>query len=231
MKNPYINKLGMYLVVLTVLDKFSAVIAAVPAAVKLVARFKGIVAEINSRSSEVDKGTSGETNAKTKAEDDMSEAVSILVGVLHSYATEVEDEELMKKSDVTDSDIDRKRDVERGPFCTSLIDMVEEHKAELAEFGVAEEDIANARALIKAYEDSLGKRDSTKVEHESQRKSIAALFRSADRLLNRQLDKMVANMKNADMKQAYEAARVIRDVAATRKGDVEEVAETPEEAK
>lgn len=231
MKNPYVNKLGMYLVVSTVLDKFSTVIASIPAAVRCVARFKQIVAEIEARSSEVDKGTSGETNAKTKAEDDMSEEVSMLVGVLHSYAAEMNDEELMKKSNVTDSDIDRKRDAARGSFCTSLIDLIEEHEAGLVEYGVTKEDIANARVLIKTYEDLFGKRETTKVGHEGQRKSIASLFRSADRLLSEQLDKMVPKMKDVEFKLAYDAARVIRDVAATRKGDGEEVTESPAQTK
>ncbi len=100
MTNPHINKLAMYLVVITVLDRFSAVVATIPAFVELVAAFKKLVADINASSQVVDKGTSGETKAKWKAEDDMSDTVSALVGSLHSYATEKDDQELMQKSDV-----------------------------------------------------------------------------------------------------------------------------------
>ncbi len=218
MTNRQVNKLAMYFVVLAVADKFAAVFGTIPAAVRLITKLKGIVAEIKSRSGEVDQGTSGETNAKGKAEDEMSEAVSILVGSLHAFAVDAKDEELMQKSDVVDSDIDRKRDAEKGKYCTSLVDIVEEHKAGLVEWGVTDEGIAEARSLIKAYEDSLGKAGSAKSGQTGGRQSITALFRSADLLLNMQLDKTVAQLKNTELSREYDAARVIKDVAATRKG-------------
>lgn len=219
MRNPQVNKLAMYLVVLTITDKFAAVFATIPAAVNLIGKFKGMLTEIQSRSGEVDQGTSGETNAKAKAEDDMSEAVSVLVGSLYAYAVDNDDEELMQKSAVVDSDIDHMRDAERGKNCTALVDMVEEHKADLVEWGVTDEGIADARALIKAYEDSLAKWNSAKTGQTSGRQSIASLFKSVDRLLSKQLDKAVAQLKNVELSQEYEAARVIKDVSATRKGN------------
>ena len=218
MRNSQINKLAMYVVVIAVADKFAALFETIPAAVRLITKLKGIVAEIKSRSGEVDQGTSGETNAKNKAEDKMSEAVSILVGSLHAYAVEAEDEELMQKSAVVDSDIDRKRDAEKGKYCTSLLNMVEEHNADLVAWGVTGEGIAEARSLIKAFDDALGTAGTTKTGQTSGRQSVASLYRSADRLLSKQLDKSVAQLKSVELSQEYDSARVIRDVAAMRKG-------------
>ncbi len=98
---------------------------------------------------------------------------------------------------------------------------MEAHKADLVDWGATDDDIAEARAAIKAYEDSLAKRNSTKAGHEGERQSIESMFATGDRLLNRQIDKMVKKLKkkNPQFFSDYEAAREIRDVAATRKGD------------
>ncbi|MCL5266867.1 MAG: hypothetical protein M1469_02040 [Bacteroidetes bacterium] len=218
MTNPHINKLGMYLVVLAVLDKFAAVVATIPALVTLVESFRSVVGAIQAKSEEVDKGTYGETKAKLKAGGNMTETIASLVGSLHSFAAERDDEELMHKSDVSESDIDRKRDAERAAYATSLTDLVEEHKTDLVEWGISDVDITEARAAIKSYKDSLDRRDSTRTNQEGQRETIDELFSRGDRILVRQMDKLVKRKKseNPDFVAEYVAARVIKDIAATR---------------
>ena len=80
----YVNKVTMYLVVITVLDKFSAVISAVPAFANLVTSFKALTADIHAVSQNADIGTSGKTKVKQTAASIMAETVSSLVGTLHA---------------------------------------------------------------------------------------------------------------------------------------------------
>lgn len=220
MVNAYINKVGMYLVVITVLDKFNAVISTIPAFAKLVTSFKSLTASISKVSEEADSGTTGKTKVKQSAASAMAETVASLVGILHAYACDIQDEDLMDRTEVAETDIIHTRDAKRASYATSLVDLVEANKAGLAEWGVTDEDIAEARQAIADYESSLGTRDSTKTAQKGERESIEAMIARADRMLYRQLDKMVGKQKTKtpDFYAEYQAARVIRDIAATRKG-------------
>lgn len=218
MTNHQLNKYAMYLIVINVLDKFGAVIMSIPAFVRLVASFKKLVADIGKKSEEIDKGTSGETKAKLKNALDMAEVVAGLVGSLHAYACEGENEELMHKSDVSATQISGRRDPERADFAKSLLDLVEENKSALTDWGVTDEDIAAARALVEASEASVGKRNTTRTGQEGERESLDALFARGDRILKKQIDRLVRRLRknNPEFRAEYDAARVIKDIAATR---------------
>ena len=216
----YVNKVTMYLVVITVLDKFSAVISAVPAFANLVTSFKALTAEVRAKSQDADAGTSGKTKVKQTAASIMAETVTSLVGALHAYACEEDDQDLMEQTDIAETNIIRERDAKRADYCTKLVDLVEKHKADLADWGVTDADIAEARQSIKDYEASLGARSSAKTTQEGEHGSVDDMIAKVDRLLFRQMDRMVKKQKknHPDFFVEYSAARVIRDIPATHKG-------------
>ncbi len=218
MTNAQTNKYSMYLVVLTVLDKFSSLVATVPALVRLVVSFKKMTADIGKTSGSVGVGTTGKTKAKRKAESEMSFAVASLVGSLHAYAADKNNVDLMEKSSVTQSDIEDIRDAERGQYAKSLVDMVESSKAELSDWNVNEAKIADARQKISVYESSLGDRSATKTEQSGGVDALVELFAKADALLKDQIDRLANSFEqdHPDFFSEYEASRVIRDVAASR---------------
>ena len=90
----------------------------------------------------------------------------------------------------------------------SLLDLVESNKAALPEWGATEEDIAEARALVAVSDASLGKRDSTKTGQEGERESVDAMFVRADRMLKKQIDRLVRRLrrKNPQFRAEYDAA-------------------------
>ncbi len=217
----HINKLSMYLIVITVLDKFDAIIAGIPAFLKVVTSFKGLIANISTLSEETGVGTTGKTRVKQTAASVMAETVATLVGVLHAYACDLSDEDLMEQSDISETDIIHTRDAQRGSYATLLVDLVEKNKAALVDWGASDADIEEARRTITEYNSSLSNRDFAKAEQEGARESIESMFARADRMLYRQLDKLVKSQKAASPEfcAEYQAARVIRDMAATRKGE------------
>ncbi len=81
-------------------------------------------------------------------------------------------------------------------------------------------DTANARQLISDYSASLGGRNSTKAGQTSSRESVAKMFAQADFILEHQIDMEMRSFKTThpDFSNAYDAARIIKDVAAHHKG-------------
>ena len=220
MTNAHINKQGMYLVVIGVLGKFAAVVATLPALAKVVAAFTQIVTNIGKTSEDIGIGTSPKTDAKRAAESAMAESVVTLVGKLHAYAAEINDVELMEDSNVTETMIHDTREANRAGYATKLVDTVEAHKADLAgDYAVADADIAAARQLIANYSATLGDRDSTRTEQTSGRESVMKMFEDADTMLEHRMDRMMKSFQtaNPDFYAQYEAARVIKDIAAHRK--------------
>lgn len=219
MTNSHINKYAMYLVVIEVLDKFTALVETMPALVKLAALLKQIVTNIGKKSEEVGAGTSPKTEAKRKAESEMAASVVALVRRLHAYATEKNNVELMTQTDITESDVHDTRDAERGQFAASLVDMVEQHKAELTDYIVTDAQIASARQLIDEHDGTLGDRDSLKRGQTAGRDTVMSLFEQADTILEHQMDSLMLSFKkdNPEFYSAYESARVIKDIAAHRK--------------
>jgi hypothetical protein len=220
MVNTISNKVAMYFVVITVLDKFNEVISAVPAFVKLVASFKSLTEDIGNMSQEADTGTSGKTKVKQTAASIMAETVSTLVGMLHAYACSKEDQDLMELTDVAETSIIHTRDAERVAYANSLVDLVEKNKSVLVDWGVSDADIAEARQSIADYKTSLDTRNSAKTTQAGERESVDTMVARADRMLYRQIDRAVKKQKreHPDFFAEYQAARVIRNVPATRKG-------------
>jgi hypothetical protein len=210
----------MYLVVITVLDKFSAVISAIPAFVEMVTSFKALTANIKEMSQDADEGTSGKTKVKQTAASIMAETVAALVGVLHAYACKQEDQDLMEQTDIAETNIIRERDAKRADYCKKLVNLVEKYKGDLVNSGITDADFTEARQSIKDYETSLSTKNSTKTTQEGEHESIDEMIAKADRMLFRQMDRMVKKQKKAhpDFFAEYSAARVVIDIAATRKG-------------
>lgn len=221
MTNSHINKQGMYLVVIGVLTKFSTLVAAIPAFGKAVAAFTQLVTNIGKTSEEVGIGTSPLTKAKRTAEDAMAEAVVSLVGKLHAYAADKEDVALMDQTDINESDIHDTREASRADYSTKQVDVVESHKADLAgDYAVSDANIAAARQSITDYSASLGGRNTAKTGQSSGRDSVMNMFARADYILEHNLDKFAKSLKkdHPDFYAEYDAARVIKDIAAHRKG-------------
>lgn len=223
MNNNQMNKLGMYLVVLVVLDKFQTLIASVPAFATKVGLMKERVEEIRELAGDVSKGTGGKTEVKRSAASEMAHTVAKLVGLLHAYAVENGDRDLMAQTSVSETAIVEKRDAERDAYAGDLVDLVESHKAEAADWGVTDQKIASARSAVEAAKNSLGDRNETRTQHSGQRKVLESKFDEVDLILGEQIDKWVEEQEddNPQFYAEYKSARVIRDIAAGRSGNGE----------
>lgn len=224
MNNVQLNKFAMYLVVIAVLDKFAELVASVPAFATKVGVLKQTVEAVSDLAGEVDKGTGGKTEVKRTAASEMAHIVAKLVGLLHTYAVEKGDRDLMAQTAVSETAITERRDAERDAYASDLVDLVENHKAEAADWGVTDEKISKARSAVEAAKTSLSERNETRTERSGQRKQIDSKFDEIDLTLDQQIDKWVEEQEddNPQFYAEYKAARVIRDVAAGRKGDDEE---------
>ena len=220
MNTEEINKYGMYLVVIKFLAGFSVLIATIPALVRYIASFTKLVTDIETKSKAVSGGTSSKTDAKRQTELGMTNKVVTLVGKLHAYAANKKNVELMADSHLVDSDIRNMRDAGRAEFAKKKVELVESHKAELVDHGVTDQGIATAYASIDAYSESLGNRETAKKGQTGGKDMLAQMFVDADFLLVEQIDPLIRGFKkdNPEFCASYDAARVIKDIAAHRKG-------------
>ncbi len=218
MTNDHINRYSMYLDVIGVLTKFTAVFAAIPAFVKAVANFTTLANNIGQKSEEIGIGTSPKTLAKRSAESAMTDEVVRLVGDLHAFASSNSDVELMAETNISPTKIHDMRDAERGNYATSLVDLVEPHIADLADWGDTADSITEARGLIADYETSLGGRNEARTGQTSGRDAVMNMFSQADGVLEHQIDRKMKSFidSNPDFYSEYLAARVVKDIAATR---------------
>ncbi len=123
----------------------------------------------------------------------------------------------MAKTDISETDIHDVREAERGTHAEALVALVEGYKADLADYGITDETLAAAHQAVAAFTASLKNRGSVKTEMTGGHDALFSLFDQADAMLKGTLDKFMSNFrkKSPDFFLEYQAARVIRDVAAS----------------
>jgi hypothetical protein len=183
----------------------------------IVTAFQNLVDDIGDKMEALSGGTSSATQAKHQAENDMVDAVVPLVSTLHAYASDKNDVDLMTKTDVTETDIHKVREAERGTHAGALVNLVETYKANLANYGITDETLTAAHLAVAAFTTSLKNRGSVKTELTGGHEFLFSLFDQADAMLLSKIDKMMNGFKkkNPAFYLEYQAARVIKDVAAS----------------
>jgi hypothetical protein len=218
MTNVQMNLYTMYLVVITVLDKFEELIKTIPALLNEVTDFKGIVAQIGDIMETTKEGTKNKTSVKHSAESIMASAVVEIVGKLYAYAEKNGLQELAAKTNIAESTIHDTRDGERALYAESLVKFVEDNKAALAtEYAVTDEQIAAVKQTITNYRKSLGDRSSTATGNASHREIASGLFKRADKIIATQFEPLIRSMRkdHPEFYLEFQAAAMPRDIAAT----------------
>jgi len=208
------NKLNSYQSVKGVLDDNRNLYEGVPIINQSVESFFNIVNEIDEISTKTEMDTTGETSAKMVAKEKLAILASSLAASASVYAFEATDVELEASLGYTYSDLRYSRDMETLQISRAIEADLTENLADVSDYMISEQDLADLHQLIKEFEDSLETRGGVKSGSVAETRRLSILFRVADDLLAKKVDRFIARLKAEypTFNDAYNNARMIIDL-------------------
>ena len=205
---------SMFKAVSSLLAANQAKIDTLPALANSVSNFNQKLGDIQNKDAEYTHLTSGKTNMKNSAEEDMIEALLPIASAVNVYAKINGKADLKENSKVTVSDLRRLRDSELLIKAQYLHDIAQTNIADLANFGVAEANLTNLQSLIDTYKSSIEVKDTSFAEKSAARESLSKLFDDANEILKEEIDMLMELFRtsDSDFYNSYKSARVIRDL-------------------
>jgi hypothetical protein len=204
----------MYTSVISTLNSNSDTVASLPALSNAFENFKSVVTEVETKNKEYLEATAGKTAAKDKEEDEVIEKTVTLASVVNAYANINNNEELKTLTKISYSYLKEMRDSDMLQKLKSFYETIQKYAADLADFGVTEDDITVLNTKIEEYIDSLENKESSLSERAAARKALSDLFSKATSILRDQMDKIVEIFyeRDKDFYNSYQSARVIKDL-------------------
>lgn len=208
------NKLNSYQSVAGVLENNQNIYQPIDIINRSVDNFFEVVEQIVVIATQVELDTTGETSAKIEAKQKLANMASGLAATGAVYAFEREDVELEASLSYSFTDIRYSKDAETLEISRAIESVLLENQSELEPYMVSEQNLADLRTLIEEFERSLKIRGGVKSKNVAETKRLALLFRVADDLLNKRLDRFVARLKAEypTFYDAYSNARMIVDL-------------------
>lgn len=208
------NKLNSFQSVKGVLEDNTSLYEPIPIIDGSVKGFFGIVDQIDEIATKTEMDTTGETSAKIVAKEKLASLASSLAASGMVYAFELSDVELEASLDYAYSEIRYAKDVETLQISRAIEYELLENQAALADYMVSDENLADLHRLIDEFETSLEIRGGVKSESVAETRRLAILFREADDLLKKKLDRFVVRLKPdyPTFYDTYRNARMIVDL-------------------
>ena len=208
------NKMNSYQSVKGVLENNQNIYQPIDIINRSVDNFFEVVEQIVVIATQVELDTTGETSAKIEAKQKLANMASGLAATGAVYAFEREDVELEASLSYSFTDIRYSKDAETVEISRAIESVLLENQSELEPYMVSEQNLADLHTLIEEFERSLKIRGGVKSKNVAETKRLALLFRVADDLLNKRLDRFVARLKAEfpTFYDAYSNARMIVDL-------------------
>lgn len=208
------NKLTMYEAVSTLLKDNAAIVSSVVAMQSAATTLASSIQRIKDKGQEKTTVTAGKTQTKREAEDALVLAALEIAAALFAYARRTKNNELKEIADVTETKLRRMRDTELGAKAKTIHQRANAEVANLGDYSVTAEKLAELQTLITDYIVATGQRESSVAERSGATQALAALFDETDELLYDDLDRLMETVRSTetDFYNEYFAARVIKDI-------------------
>ena len=208
------NKLNSYQSVQGVLEDNQPIYEPVPIINQSVESFFRIVDEIDGIATKTEMDTTGETSAKIVAKEKLATVASSLAASGSVFAFDNSDIELEASLEYSYSDLRYARDTEALQISRAIELELLDHQADLTDYLVSDQDLANLHQLIEDFGNSLETRGGVKSGSVAETRRLAILFRVADDVLTKKLDRFVVRLKPdyPTFFDAYRNARMIVDL-------------------
>ena len=223
------NKLSMYDAVTAVFKENEQIVLSFAMLNTLCTEFQVAVEEIRKRDGEIKTVFAGKTSAKDEAKDELIEKLVPLANSLYVYAKRNGNEEIKAVVYVNKTLLMKLRENDLLIKANSIRDYLIANKNSLGDYLVTDEKIAGLTSLISEFQKCAGERDSSFASRVAARESLDRLFDKADDLLNNELDSLMETFKseNSDFYNAYQSARVIKDLGLRKGTKTNEANATP----
>jgi hypothetical protein len=228
MRKDHENKYTMLTALEALFNANMMKIALIAALVKCVADFKTLLATIKTKTGMVDDSTSGKTQIKYDAEDDLIASMLRVGPALFAYANNVNDAALREKSNFSKTSLRRMRDMELVVVGNALYATAMEVSDKLADYRISADTLAELKAKVDAYEKAVGAQGSSVSQHSTAVINIAETFRAIDVLLTDKIDPLMQTLEKDEpvFFREYKQTRLIKELGAPRKTK-EETAPSP----
>ena len=191
-----------------------AKLARVPALVRFIAVFMGLLDSLKLSFGKVDDTTLGKTQSKYDAEDTLVMLMLQIGSALYSYASDINDAVLREKSNFCRTSLRRMRDMELVAAGNTLYAAALTVVDRLAEFGITAGTLAALKTSVDTYESTVGKQGSGVSEHTTAVNNVADTFHSIDRLLTEKVDPLMLSLEKDDpvLYREYKQTRMVKEL-------------------
>ena len=142
----------------------------------------------------------------------IAEKMDILDDILEAYAEDTENAELQAQADNSKTDYIRLPNEDFETKVKNVISLLEANVGEMADYGLTQDQIEDAKISFGTYQDKRGIPRSYQVASKQATQTIEELMKEADDMLDK-LDKVLKRFRRSDARfyVGYEAARTIVD--------------------
>jgi len=196
----------------TILDGFLAtnavIVATIPAFQRAHQKFTLKLEDIRKVDSGRQSIKAGKSEIKTKAKNELAEAVYQLASSLHTYAHEHDKPEILNRVEKSESYFRRMRDTSFILEANDLVKFTQGIEADLVEHGLTAEEIASIPTLVTAFETAMKELGTSEAEGASATKSVYQLIGEAKDIVENQLNIYAEKFKtkNPDFYNQYVSA-------------------------
>ena len=208
------NKLNSYQSVKGVLEDNLNIYEGVTIINQSVLSFFNIVDEIDAISTNTELDTTGETSAKILFKEKPATLASSLAASASVYAFETTDVELEASLGYTYSDLRYSRDAETLQISRAIEVELTENFDAVTDYLISEQDLADLHQAIEEFDNAMETKGGVKSGSVAETRRLSILYRVADDLLNKKLDRFVSRLKAEfpTFYDAYNNARMIVDL-------------------
>jgi hypothetical protein len=222
MRLAYSNKVRMYKAVGVYLEKYPSQVNSIPEFFVTLGNFKTKVERITTLDVVKEGITSGKTEAKYLAEQQLIKSAVNTASSLFTYARKNNLTELISIAGISARKLDRMKEVDLIIKCKQLYTEAKKISATvLKNFGLSSEEIEDLNAKADAFEKAIGERGSAGAEKAGTDINISDLFKEVDDRLDNDLDVYARKFIDKDKAfyDGYTAAREIKDLGVHHKNN------------
>lgn len=212
------NKLRAYQTVELVLDTQKTTWESLPAFVTAVGNFTAVIPEIQTQA-QTQASREGASNEKAYALASLGNTAFEIGAAVHAFAVTTQDFALEGRVDFSRSTIVNGRESSVLARVRDIHAAATASLASLADYDITQTKLTAFKMKIEAFEATLGKPRQQIATSSATTQTLSQQFSEADKILNKRLDKLVLQFKDAapDFFNAYQTARSTVDIRGTRK--------------
>ena len=212
------NKLKMYLAMKDFIGKNHQVFSKLPEFDRFFNSFCDHINQILENREKQEISSKGITKSKIALKRDLIAKTMEIANKVEAYASVSDNSELISKVSYSESNLKTSPDTVLRDKCNIINVVAQTELSKLAPYGVTQEMINNLVISIEAFYSHIPKPRTSIVSRKNATQNLADIFRSADYILKRKIDKLakVIMLSEPELYAKYKSTRLIIDLKRIR---------------